>query len=57
MEVYYFKMLVNCFYNLIFEYGKKYYVIVRVENSRGEYVSLFLDGVVVDWIFLVGKLF
>lgn len=41
-------MFINNFYNLIFEYGKKYYVIVRVENYRGEYVSVLLDGVVVD---------
>ena len=55
VEAYHLKTSANRFYNLTLEHGKKYYVTVRAENSRGEHVSSSSDGVVVDRTAPFGK--
>ena len=55
VEVYHLKTSANRFFNLTLEHGKKYYVIVRAENNRGEHVTSLSDGVVVDRTPPVGK--
>ena len=54
-EVHHLKTSANRFHNLTLKHGKKYYVTVRAENSRGEHVSSSSDGVVVDRTPPVGK--
>ena len=55
MDVLHLKTSANRFYNLTLEQGRKYYITVRAENSRGEHVSSSSDGVVVDRSPPVGK--
>ena len=54
-EVLHLKTSAHRFYNLTLLHGKKYYVTVKAENSRGESVSSSSDGVVVDRTPPIGK--
>ncbi|KAJ7389340.1 hypothetical protein OS493_032197 [Desmophyllum pertusum] len=55
VEARHLKTATNRFHNLTLAHGKKYYVTVRAENSRGEHISSSSDGVVVDRTPPVGK--
>ena len=55
VEVHHLGTSSSRFHNLTLDYGKKYYVTVRAQNSRGENVSSSSDGVVVDRTPPIGK--
>ena len=55
MEVHNLKTKASRFYNLTLSHGKKYYVSVRAENTRGDIVMSCSDGVLVDRTPPIGK--
>ncbi len=48
MEVHHLKTKASRFHNLTLSHGKKYYVTVKAENTRGDTVISSSDGVVID---------
>ena len=48
MEVPHLETKVSRFYNLTLLHGKRYYVTVKAENTRGDTVTSSSDGVVID---------
>ena len=48
MEVHHLKTKASRFHNLTLSHGKKYYVIVKAENTRGDTVVSSSDGVIID---------
>ncbi|KAL9987460.1 hypothetical protein ACROYT_G001773 [Oculina patagonica] len=48
MEVHHLKTKASRFHNLTLTHGKKYYVSVKAENTRGDTVVSSSDGVVID---------
>ena len=48
MKVHHLKTKASRFHNLTLTHGKKYYVTVKAENTRGDTVMSSSDGVVID---------
>ena len=48
MEVHHLKTKASRFHSLTLKHGKKYYVAVKAENTKGDSVISFSDGVVID---------
>lgn len=48
MEVHHLEKKVSRFHNLTLLHGKKYYVTVKAENTRGDTVMSSSDGVIID---------
>ncbi|KAJ7365984.1 hypothetical protein OS493_002726 [Desmophyllum pertusum] len=55
MDVHHLRTKASRFHNLTLSHGKKYYVTVKAENTRGDTVMSSSDGVVIDRTPPIGK--